>query len=120
MTVRRPHSLGLLLALLALVMQIGIGVPLPRSDAETVLAAATLCHSDDGGGGPATPHTPDCVLCPLCLTVASMPFALPASGPSVPAPRIAVLPRSGTPVRTSPPPSAARLAAQPRAPPIHA
>jgi hypothetical protein len=120
MMVRRAHSLGLLLALLALLMQIGVSAPLPQSDAEAVLAAASFCHPDDGSGAPARPHTPDCALCPLCLTVASMPFALPASGPRLPLPRVVALPRSDAPIRTSPPPSTARLAARPRAPPFQA
>ncbi len=120
MMVRRSHSLGLLLALLALVMQIGVSAPLPRSDAEAVLATATLCHSDDGSGTPSSPHTPDCALCPLCLTVASVAFALPASGPSIPTPRVVGRPLAGLPAEASAPPSPTRLGAQPRAPPIQA
>ena len=117
---RRPPSLGLLLALLALVMQLGFGVPVPRSEADAVLAVATLCHSDDGGGAPSTPHTPDCSLCPLCVAVDGTAFTLPASGPAIPAPRTAALARPAAPPPSTAPPSTTRFTAQPRAPPFEA
>jgi hypothetical protein len=108
------------LALLALVMQLGFGVPVSRSDADAVLAAATLCHSDDGGDAPSTPHTPDCSLCPLCVYVGGTAFALLARGPAIPARRTVALAWSAAPPPSAAPPSTPRFAAQPRAPPFQA
>ncbi len=117
---RRPPSLGMLLALLALIAQLGFGTALPRSDADAVLAATTLCHSDDGGPAPSAPHTPDCVLCSLCATVASTVFMLPADGPAIPPPlTIAIVRASELPQATAPP-ATSRFVAQPRAPPFQA
>ena len=119
MTRRHPHSLGMLLGLLALVMQLGFGVSLPRSDADAVLAAATLCHTDDGGV-PTSPHTPDCALCPLCATVASTVVMLPTDGPAIPTRDTVVSSRPASPPQASTPLSIRRFAAQPRAPPSYA
>ena len=117
---RRPPSLGSLLALLALVMQFGFGAALPRQEADAVLAASTLCHSDDGGPAPATPHTPDCARCPLCATVASIVFVGSMPGPAIPALRtVSAAPHRIQPHSPAPTPQA-RLAARPRAPPSQA
>ena len=120
MTARHPPSLGLLLTLLALVMQIGFGVPLPHSEVDAVLAAGTLCHSDDSGGAPSSPHAPDCGLCPVCMAVASVAFILPADGPAMQAPRAKVMQATDGRTNAATPPSIPRFAAQPRAPPIQA
>jgi hypothetical protein len=117
MNPRRPHSLGLLLALLALVLQINIGAPPPKTAADAVLTAAKLCRADDNGAPPAAPHTHDCVLCPLCLTGANATLALPADAPALAPPRIAALHQPGIPPQTATAPPAARFA-QSRAPPI--
>ncbi len=123
---RRPKSLGLLLALLALAMQLGLVAAFPRAgdlargDNAAVLAAATICHTDDGGPGPTEPHTPDCALCPLCATVAASVFALPTGGASLPAPRLAAIPQQAAPPPATAPPTIDRRTAQPRAPPVQA
>lgn len=117
----RPGSLGSLLALLALIMQVGFGAVLPRSDADAVLAAAAICHADNGGGGePAAPRMPDCGLCPVCMTVASVAIALPATGPAIPAPRSGALTLLATDPAATPSVLPIRHAARPRAPPIQA
>lgn len=120
MTTRHLKSLGSVLALLALVMQLGFGAALPRSDVDAVLAATTLCHADDGAPGPAAPHTPDCALCPLCTVGASIVFVAPGTAPSVPAPHTTAIGRAAVPPQSTAPPSRPRFAAQPRAPPFQA
>ncbi|MEI7712376.1 MAG: hypothetical protein WCI94_13130 [Rhodospirillales bacterium] len=133
MTTHRPKLLGLLLVLLAFATQLGAGplgagplgagplgagIAFPRVGADAVLAAATICHAEDGRAPPVAPHRPDCALCQLCATVASTVFLAPADGPSVPSPRLAWVNRAAVLPRTTAPPATMRLAARPRAPPF--
>jgi len=72
-----PHRLaagfGLLLAVVALAMQLAAGsFAMPRivpTDFAQALQAS-ICHADAGGSdqgdGQAPHHTPDCTVCPLC------------------------------------------------------
>jgi hypothetical protein len=124
MTTRRTSSFGLLLALLALTAQLTFGLPLPKAGTEASLAAATtLCHvdgEDTGGQVPAAPHLPDCLICPLCVAIASAAALLPADGAMVPAPPSAIIARAAVPPPATAPPPMPRFAAQPRAPPLQA
>jgi hypothetical protein len=120
MTPHRPKSLGLLLALLALAVQLGFGIALPRANGDAFLAAASICHTDDGRSPPALPHAPDCVLCPLCANVAGSVFVAPSAGPSVPAPRTALIAMASILPQALAPTVPARATARPRAPPLQA
>ena len=117
MTTHRPHWLGLLLATLALLVQLGAGSAMPAP--VSVGDAAAICHAGDDTPAPVAPHPPDCELCPLCTTAATgHAVFLRADAPSIPAPRI--LPRfaAGAPPQATAPPAPERSTAQPRAPPI--
>ncbi len=117
MTTHRPPWFGLLLATLALLVQLGAGIAMPAP--VSVVDAATICHAGDEAPSPVAPHHPDCELCPLCTTAAaSQAVFLRADAPSMPAPR--VLPRfaAGAPPQATAPPATEWSAAQPRAPPI--
>lgn len=124
MTTRRTSSFGLLLALLALTAQLAFDLPLPKAGTEASLAAATtLCHIDGdetGGQVPGPPHLPDCLICPLCVAIASAATLLPADGTTVPTPLSAIIARAAVPPPATAPPPTPRFAAQPRAPPLQA
>jgi hypothetical protein len=74
---RLAAGFGLLLAVVALAMQLAAGsFAMPRvvlTDFAQALAAS-ICHADAGGSdqgdGSAPHHTPDCVVCPLCQAMA--------------------------------------------------
>jgi hypothetical protein len=117
----RPRPFGLLLALLALIGQLGFGFAMPRPAADAVLAATAICHANDNGTdgpAPAAPHAPDCVLCPLCVTVANTAFLVPTGGPPVPNPNAVVAGRLAFLPPPTAPPAPLRRPSQPRAPPL--
>jgi hypothetical protein len=116
MTKHRPPWFGLLLATLALLMQLGAGLAMPAP--VSVVDTATICHAGDDAPAPAAPHHSDCELCTLCTTAAGHAVFLRADAPAMPAPR--VLPRfaAGAPPQATAPPAYERSTAQPRAPPI--
>ena len=123
MTSRRPHSFGLLLAWLALLVQLGFAQPLPRSDAMAIDAAMTLCHAEGGATNsptPAAPHTPDCAICPLCLTIAGTGYALPPGPPPTPTASVVITGRVALAPPPTAPPAGPRFTGQPRAPPVPA
>ena len=123
MTPRRPPLFGTLLAVCALIAQLAFGSAMPGASNDIAVATATaLCHSDDdGSGAPAPiPHTPDCVLCPVCLTIAQAAFLLPANAPAVPAPRVLAISTAAVLPPATAPPGTPRRVAQPRAPPLQA
>jgi hypothetical protein len=74
---RLAAGFGLLLAVVALAMQLAAGsFAMPRivpTDFAQALAAS-ICHADGGGSnqgdGPAPHHAPDCAVCPLCQAMA--------------------------------------------------
>ena len=74
---RLAAGFGLLLAVVALVVQLAAGgLAMPRvvpTDFAQALAAS-ICHADAGGAdqgdGSSPHHTPDCVVCPLCQAMA--------------------------------------------------
>jgi len=115
---------GLLLALVALVMQIAAASVVPfAGPAASVdrLLAASICHSDggatDSGGTPARRHAPDCAVCPLCQAIAHAGALLGApmlviAAPALLAARLFALPPSRAP------PGRAASAASARGPPV--
>jgi hypothetical protein len=113
---------GLVAALLALMIQLGIGARVPRLDLLLQIAEAeTLCHGSDGAGGPHVPapmHPLDCLVCPLCLALHAPP-ATPVSDPPVftRSAGAAVI-RPELPPPSTAPPGPQRPPSQPRAPPI--
>lgn len=80
---RHPSSFpGVLLALLALVMQLAYGATVPRESVPSPLQAANfICHADDDGQSPSRAPSRDCGLCPLCVLRVAPAMALPAGAP---------------------------------------
>jgi hypothetical protein len=118
---RLPGLSGLLLAVVALVMQIAAASVVPfASPAANLdrLVAASICHSDAGtqGGNPVRHHAPDCAVCPLCqaITHAGVLLAAPMAafvGPVLLIARQFALPPSRAP------PGRGTAAASARGPP---
>ncbi|HTR18291.1 MAG TPA: DUF2946 family protein [Acetobacteraceae bacterium] len=118
-----------LVVVLALLGQMAIGALVPSADPAParhgeMAALMDICHAGmaDMAGAPHHHdhhhHTPDCALCPLCVAL-TLPAALPAPGPELPAPP--VLPRRGMAAALPPargPPAHTALAAYPRGPPV--
>jgi hypothetical protein len=124
MSTRRPMHVGLLLAWLAVSVQLALGALVPTAVASLSLVdGAPLCHTSDGSETPAptAPHHPaDCLVCPLCASLA-VHWALPTSDPPAPAPQqTIVVARVGLPPPAIAPPSLVRPNPPPRAPPIQA
>jgi len=119
MRLHRTSASGLLLALLALAMQLAFGAVVPRIEIASTLAGATaICHADETSDqAPPAPHHPaDCPICPLCVSLSGPAFALTAH-PALPTPRVVmVAPAVVLPPATAPP-STVVLAARPRGPP---
>jgi hypothetical protein len=120
MLIPRVSLSGQLAALLALMVQLAVGATVPRLD-PVMLADAPICHSDAGGssGGPATPpgHSPDCLLCPLCVAIHAPAIAEAPPGVVLPNPSMVVVSRSELPPPSRAPPAFRRPPNQPRAPP---
>jgi hypothetical protein len=122
-TQRRIPAFGLFLTLLALVAQLAFGAVVPRPEVGLVLdELGVICHAPAPPDGAPQPsrhhHTPDCVLCPVCASLATHGIVLPGAPPRPPLPRIAMCDRPGLPPPATAPPVAAVLSAQPRGPPI--
>nr|WP_294556425.1 hypothetical protein [uncultured Rhodopila sp.] len=115
---------GLLAALLALMVQLGIGASVPRPDPLAQIAGAgTLCHAPDGGDGPpnrAPMHPLDCLVCPLCAVLHAQPAALVSGTPMLAPSAAAMVVRPELPPPSTAPPGPQRPPSQPRAPPIAA
>jgi hypothetical protein len=120
MRLHRTSASGLLLALLALAMQLAFGSVVPRLEIASALAGATtICHADETSGeAPPTPHNPaDCPICPLCVSLSGPALAL-TTHPPLPTPHMVVVaPVVVLPPATAPPATVV-LAARPRGPPI--
>jgi hypothetical protein len=118
MVARRVPLYGLFAVLLALMVQLGAGIDVPRIDPLTGLA--TLCHAahqTDGAPSRAPSRSADCLLCPLCIALHA-PSALPALDAAIPLKRIvAVVVKAALPPPSTAPPSEPRRPSQPRAPP---
>jgi len=122
MSVRRVPLHGLLIVLLALMVQIGTGALVPRPDLADALADINaICHAADESGGTPTHapgHPADCPVCPLCLTLHAPAAVLVPGGVPLPPTRHVVVLRSELPPPSTAPPSSYRSPKQPRAPPI--
>jgi hypothetical protein len=119
---RLVSVLGPVAALLALMVQIGIGASVQRPDRlAQIIGVETLCHaSDDAGGppGPAPAHPFDCLFCPLCAALHA-PAPTPVSGMPIPAaPAAGIGVRADLPPPSTAPPLPQRPPGQPRAPPV--
>jgi hypothetical protein len=119
----RIPPFGLFLTLLALAAQLAFGAVVPRPEVGLVFdELGVICHASAPSDGTPQPaqhhHTPDCVLCPLCASLATPGIVLPGAPPRPPLPRVAVYQRPGLPPRATAPPVATVLSAQPRGPPI--
>ncbi len=115
------HS-GLIAALLAICGQLLLGMAVPRSLPDPVLTgllggdALAICHVGSGDDQPTPGHAPaDCLLCPLCVTLAQS-VVLPAP----PAPRRAIVRLSVRVPRMAVVAAGAWQAARPRGPPARA
>jgi hypothetical protein len=129
MTQRRIPASGLFLALLALVAQLAFGAVVPRPEVALLLNDfGTICHApapsdrtapSDGTKPPVQHHhnAPDCLFCPLCMSLATPGIVLPDAMPGPPPPQVAAFRRPGLPPPATAPPVAALLSAQPRGPP---
>jgi hypothetical protein len=109
---------GVFAALLALMVQLGVGASVPRLD--TIVTAGVLCHAeDDAGGTPSkTPfHPADCLVCPLCIAVHASPAGLVAVVSLPMPPGAGVVVKTELPPPSTAPPARHRPARQPRAPP---
>jgi hypothetical protein len=122
----RPRQLpagltGLLLALVALAMQLAVSGIVPFQGARTGvdrLLAASICHTDAGdpGHAPAPHHAPDCAVCPLCQAIAHASAVLASPMAVFVAPVLFVTRAFAVPPARAPP-SVAASAASARGPP---
>jgi hypothetical protein len=115
---------GLLLALVALTMQLAAASVVPfaaPSASIDRLVAASICHSDGGtsdtGGAPARRHAPDCAVCPLCQAITHAGVLLGAPMLLIAAPVMLVAHAFARPPSHAPPGRAAS-AASARGPPV--
>lgn len=112
---------GLLLALVALAMQLAAFGIVPLSGARAGLdrlLATSICHTEaaDHGGAPAPHHAPDCAVCPLCQAIAHA-GAILASPMAVFAAPVPVVVRAFAQPPARAPPSLAASPATARGPP---
>jgi hypothetical protein len=66
-------GVGLVLAMLALAMQLAAGsLMMPRlaSDDFSTALTASICHAGTDDNAPAPHRAPDCALCPICQAMA--------------------------------------------------
>lgn len=122
MSVRRVPLHGLLIVLLALMVQVGTGAMVPRLDPIDAIADIhAICHAADESGGTPTHapgHPADCLVCPLCLTLHAPAAMLVPGGVPLPPTRHMVVPRGELPPPSTAPPFSYRPPNQPRAPPL--
>jgi hypothetical protein len=117
-------TLGLLLAVFALALQLAAASVVPWSGLPAAgvdrLIAGSLCHTaaGDDGGTPAAPHhAPDCAVCPLCHAIAHAGALLAAPAVLLAAPALLVARAFRLPPPRAPP-GGARFAASARGPPV--
>jgi hypothetical protein len=116
----RFHLPALLMVLLALSVQLGLGSRVPSLD-PLAFAAGAICHaperSDRSRDDHAPLHSSDCLLCPLCVALhAPSVFVVPATALIIP-PTAQIVLRPELPPPATAPPSLRHRASQPRAPP---
>ena len=112
------HTVGVVLALLAVMAQLTTAAAVPPSTL-SLADATVLCQHDGDTRAPAAPtHPPaDCLLCFICHSALS-PVGMVTAAPVVPPPSVVWIERSVVlPPATAPPPRIS-LAARPRGPPI--
>ncbi len=119
---RRLPLHGLLAVLLALVVQLGVGATVPRSDPGAIIAGdEAICHAQANGPGntPDRPptHPADCLVCPLCVALHAASATLVPPEVALSRTTVMVVLRSELPPPSTAPPSRHRPASQPRAPP---
>ena len=117
---RRLTWYGLLAVLLALMVQLGLGASAPRADLVVIAGVESICHADEDSDGIPTPaprHSPDCLICPLCLVLHNPAAPLVALGPALAPPGGVVVHRGELPPPSTAPPAPHRPPSQPRAPP---
>ncbi len=112
---------GLLLALVALAMQLAAFGIVPLSGAGIGvdrLLATSICHTDAGdhGNAPAPHHAPDCAVCPLCQAIAHAGVILASPMAVFASPVLAVTRAFAQPPARAPP-SLAASPATARGPP---
>ncbi len=115
---------GLLLAVLALAMQLAAASVIPWTTPQAAgldrLVAASICHGDSGaadrGGTPPGHHAPACAVCPLCQAIAQAGVLLGSAAVALAAPPPAVS-RAAAPPPARAPPARRVAAAAPRGPP---
>jgi Protein of unknown function (DUF2946) len=112
---------GLLLALVALAMQIAAASVVPfAAPAASVdrLVAASICHTDttDHGGAPVRQHAPDCAVCPFCHAIAHAGVLLASPMAAFIGPAVLVARAFAWPASRAPP-GRAGSAASARGPP---
>jgi hypothetical protein len=115
------RRLGLLLALLAVTVQLAAAsvMPLRGTRTETLdrLVAASICHGDAGSGQGDTRHQlPDCAMCPFCQAIAHAGILLAPTVVALVAPAVAIL-RAAMPPPSRAPPARRAAAASARGPP---
>ena len=118
---------GLLLAVLALVSQIALGMivlsdkALAREQSVAALdALSVVCDSSAPAPAQAPrrhQHAPDCALCPLTMALA-LPAAVLTSAPEVPAPSSQAVARAFLPPPARGPPAQPRPTPPSRGPPV--
>jgi hypothetical protein len=124
MSLRRIPHLGFLLVWLALSVQLALGALVPPVVGPLALTDdIPLCHGGDDTNSPAptAPHHPaDCLVCPLCTSLA-VPWVLPVSDPPAPSPnRSLAIAHTAMPPPATGPPAPVRFIPQPRAQPVQA
>ncbi len=125
MTRHRIPASGLLLALLALVAQLGWNArlpDLPRMELAALLRdGGAICHVSGGAGGEKSPAMPDrdCPMCPCCIGTV-LPAAPPVPIVCLPLPEaVSTAQFAVTPPAIGPPPVRFAIA-RPRGPPAQA
>ena len=125
----RHRTLGLLLAVFALLGQLSAALAMPMPDEEPSAASGwtfPICHTDSPAnfpGDPAPPapahhhHGMDCALCPLCAALAAAVLLAPPGPPVLPGPAIASLPAAAIPPARAPPLRTLAAATYPTGPP---
>ncbi len=111
---------GLILAVVALAIQLAAASVIPFTALSVAgverLAAASICHSDQGGQ-PSPHHAPDCAVCPLCHAIAHAGALLAAPAVAVAAPLLLAARAFALPTSRAPP-RATLSAASARGPPL--
>jgi hypothetical protein len=117
---RPVRELGLLLALVALAIQLAAASVVPFAALSTAsvdrLAAASICH-DDQGHQPSPHHAPACAVCPLCQAIAHAGALLASPGTVLVAPILAAFRAFALPPARAPP-AVATFATSARGPPV--